>query len=102
MWIGFAVGALVGLMILFVIDKLDDRIGSFVEFGAHYPEHILGQIPSENMTGELALLKHSDARHSLLESYRTLRSSLLRRLPAIPSAFTAIALPPQEAMSLLF
>ena len=77
MGIGFAIGLLVGLLILFIMDKLDDRISSFIEFGAHYPEHILGQIPSENMTGELALLKHSDARHSLLESYRTLRSSLL-------------------------
>ena len=77
MWIGFAIGTGVGLLILFIMDKLDDRISSFMEFGAHYPEHILGQIPSENMAGDLALLKHSDARHSLLESYRTLRSSLL-------------------------
>ena len=77
MSIGFGIGALLGLLILFIMDKLDDRISSFMEFGAHYPEHILGQIPSENMTGDLALLKHSDARHSLLESYRTLRSSLL-------------------------
>ncbi len=77
MWAGGAAGLLLGLMILFIIDKLDDRIGSFMEFGAHYPEHILGQIPSEDMSGDLALLKHSDARHSLLESYRTLRSSLL-------------------------
>ena len=77
MSIGFGIGLLLGLIILFIMDKLDDRISSFVEFGAHYPEHILGQIPSENMTGDLALLKHSDARHSLLESYRTLRSSLL-------------------------
>ena len=77
MSIGFGLGLLLGLLILFVMDKLDDRISSFMEFGAHYPEHILGQIPSENMTGDLALLKHSDARHSLLESYRTLRSSLL-------------------------
>ena len=75
--IGFAAGLFVGLLILFVMDKLDDRISSFMEFGATYPEHILGQIPKENMTGDLALLKHSDARHSLLESYRTLRSSLL-------------------------
>ena len=77
MSIGFGIGLLLGLIILFIMDKLDDRISSFVEFGAHYPEHILGQIPSENMAGDLALLKHSDARHSLLESYRTLRSSLL-------------------------
>ena len=74
---GFGLGLLLGLLILLVMDKLDDRISSFMEFGAHYPEHILGQIPSENMAGDLALLRHSDARHSLLESYRTLRSSLL-------------------------
>lgn len=77
MSIGFGIGLLLGLIILFIMDKLDDRISSFMEFGAHYPEHILGQIPTENMAGDLALLKHSDARHSLLESYRTLRSSLL-------------------------
>lgn len=74
---GFAAGALLGLAILFVLDKLDDRIGSFIEFRSHFTENLLGQIPREGKEGTLALLAPNDARHSLLESFRTLRSSLI-------------------------
>jgi succinoglycan biosynthesis transport protein ExoP len=75
--IGFGLGLLIGLGILFVLDKLDDRISSFIEFRAHFPEHLLGQIPHEAGPGGLPLLHHDDERHALLESFRTLRSSIL-------------------------
>ena len=74
--VGFALGALGGMVILFVLDKLDDRIGSFIEFRTHFAETLLGQIPSEAVGG-ISLLEANDGRHALLESFRTLRSSLI-------------------------
>jgi succinoglycan biosynthesis transport protein ExoP len=78
MWTGFGLGALVGLILLFIMDKLDDRIGSFMELRSHFPEELLGQIPHEDVPGgDVQLLRPDDPRHSLLESFRTLRSSLM-------------------------
>jgi len=75
---GFAAGVFAGLVILFILDKLDDRIGSFMEFRTHFAETLLGQIPRDaSIGGASALLVANDSRHSLLESFRTLRSSLL-------------------------
>lgn len=75
---GFGGGLLVGMLIIFVIDQLDDRVGSLMELQAHFPEQLLGQIPQEKMEGEgAALLKAGDDRQGLLESFRTLRSSLI-------------------------
>jgi len=77
MWIGFGVGALIGLTILFIIDRLDDRIESFMEFRSNFKENLLGQIPREDVKGDLALLQPDDSRHALLECFRTLRSSII-------------------------
>jgi capsular exopolysaccharide synthesis family protein len=74
---GFGLGLLLGLTILFVLDKLDDRIGSFIEFRSHFGEDLLGQIPREPTAEGLKLLGQSDSRHSLVESFRTLRSSII-------------------------
>ena len=74
---GFVLGTLIGLIILFIMDKLDDRIGSFVEFRANFAEEMLGQIPHEELKGAFSILRPEDPRHSLLESFRTLRSSVL-------------------------
>jgi capsular exopolysaccharide synthesis family protein len=75
--IGSAGGLLVGLIILFCIDQLDDRVGSFIELQAQFPETILGQIPREEFKEEGALLRHNDDRLALLEAFRSLRSSLI-------------------------
>lgn len=75
---GFATGLLAGLAVLFLLDKLDDRIGSVVECQGNFKEYpILGQIPREDMSGDLALLVPYDPRQSLTESFKALRSSLL-------------------------
>jgi polysaccharide biosynthesis transport protein len=74
---GLAVGAFAGLAILFILDKLDDRIGSFIEVRSHFAENVLGQIPKETAKAGVGLLAPNDSRHSLLESFRTLRSSLI-------------------------
>ena len=77
MWMGFGTGALLGLLILFIIDRLDDRIESFMEFRSSFKENLLGQIPREDTKGDLALLQPDDSRHALLECFRTLRSSII-------------------------
>lgn len=74
---GIAAGALAGLAILFILDKLDDRVGSFVEVRSNFADNVLGQIPKEATKGGVGLLVANDSRHSLLESFRTLRSSLI-------------------------
>jgi polysaccharide biosynthesis transport protein len=74
---GLACGVLFGFAILFILDKLDDRISSFVEVRANFVENLLGQIPREMSKDGVGLLLPNDTRHSLLESFRTLRSSLI-------------------------
>ena len=74
---GFLGGLLLGLAILFCIDQFDDRVGSFLELQAHFPETVLGQIPRTVFTEESLLLRHNDNRLALLESFRSLRSSLI-------------------------
>ena len=42
-------GLFVGLIILFIIDQIDDRISSLMELQTHFPEQLLGQIPQEKL-----------------------------------------------------
>ena len=75
---GFATGLIAGLAILFLIDKTNDKIGSIVECKGSFREHsILGQIPRDDMEGDLSLLVPYDPRHALMEAFRALRSSIL-------------------------
>ncbi len=75
--IGAACGLALGLLILFVLDKMDDRIGSFFEFRERFPEVLLGQVPRELGKTGVSMLTSNDPRHALLESFRTLRSSII-------------------------
>jgi len=74
--IGFGIGALAGLAILVLLDRIDDRMASFSEFQHHFSEHILGQIPKEKTKDKVDLLQPDDARHVFAESYRNIRSSI--------------------------
>ena len=74
---GLAGGLFIGLLVLFVVEQTDDRISSLMELQAHFPETLLGQIPAAKMDGDNALLRVDDDRQALLESFRTLRSSLI-------------------------
>jgi polysaccharide biosynthesis transport protein len=74
--IGFGIGALAGLAILILLDRIDDRMASFSEFQHHFSENILGQIPKEKTKGKVDLLQPDDARHVFAESYRNIRSSI--------------------------
>lgn len=72
-------GLVLSLLVLMLMDRLDDRMNSFVELQESFDEEVLGQIPRERTPGKgvLPLLQTDDQRHSLVESYRNLRSSLL-------------------------
>src|SRR5256714_1125567 len=74
--IGFGVGALAGLAILILLDRIDDRMASFSEFQHHFSENVLGQIPKEKAKGRVDLLQPDDTRHVFAESYRNIRSSI--------------------------
>ena len=74
--IGFTIGAFVGLAILLLLDRIDDRMASFSEFQHHFSEHVLGQIPKEKTKDKIDLLQPDDGRHVLAESYRNIRSSI--------------------------
>lgn len=68
------------LAILLLLDKLDDRLNSFTELEQAFDEPVLGQIPHEKAPGRrrmVTLLQPDDPRHSFVEAYRNLRSSLL-------------------------
>ena len=74
------IGLGLGLAILLLLDRLDDRMSSFTELEELFDEDVLGQIPRENIPGKshiLPLLQADDQRHPFVESYRNLRSSLL-------------------------
>ncbi len=66
-----------GIGILFLIDRLDDRMGSISDFQQHFAEHVIGQIPRDLTPGNTELLRQDDERHMLVESFRNLRSTLL-------------------------
>ena len=74
--IGLGCGALAGIGILLLLDRIDDRMASFGEFQHHFSENVLGQIPKEKTKGRVTLLQPDDARHVFAESYRNIRSSI--------------------------
>jgi polysaccharide biosynthesis transport protein len=75
---GLAVGLGVGIVTLLLFDRLDDRMNSFSEFQALFPnEAILGQIPEQRQRGDVALLRSNDDRHLYAEAFRNVRSSVL-------------------------
>ena len=81
---GLAIGCVVGLglsvALLFLLDRLDDRINSFTELQDSFDEDVLGQVPrdmSARPGKQPSLIEPEDARHSFVEAYRNLRSSLL-------------------------
>jgi succinoglycan biosynthesis transport protein ExoP len=77
MGMGILAGLIAGLIAIFVLDKMDDRISSLIELQSLFPEPLLGQIPKETLSSEGALLKPGDERQAFIEAFRTLRSSLI-------------------------
>ncbi|MDR3404676.1 MAG: polysaccharide biosynthesis tyrosine autokinase [Chthoniobacter sp.] len=78
--IGFIGGFVVGLIVLLVMDRADDRVSSSTEMLDHFSEPILGQIPNVADTRKetgLPLLQPEDERYTYAEAFRSLRSSLI-------------------------
>src|SRR5437667_2265760 len=101
--IGFGIGALAGLAILILLDRIDDRMASFGEFQHHFSENVLGQIPKEKTKGKVDLLQPDDARHVFAESYRNIRSSIFF-MPyegPRPKSFLVTSAVPSEGKSTL-
>jgi polysaccharide biosynthesis transport protein len=77
---GALVGLGLGVVLLLLLDRLDDRINSFTELQDFFDEEVLGQVPREassRTNRQLSLIQPEDPRHSFVEAYRNLRSSLL-------------------------
>ena len=73
------IGLGLGLAMLMLLDRLDDRMHSFTELEELFEEDVLGQIPREKSSGKNTappLLQPDDLRHPFVEAYRNLRSSL--------------------------
>lgn len=66
-----------GIGLLFLIDRMDDRMGSINDFKLNFSEHVVGQIPRDPTKDSTELLMPDDQRHQLVESFRNLRSTLL-------------------------
>ena len=70
-----------GLVILLLLDRIDDRMNSFAEVEELFDEDVLGQIPRQRAAdkkgGIIPSLEPNDQRHPFVEAYRNLRSSLL-------------------------
>jgi capsular exopolysaccharide synthesis family protein len=74
------IGFILGLVMLLLLDRVDDRLNSLTELEELFDEDVLGQIPRERKPprgGILPFLQTDDQRHPFIESYRNLRSSLL-------------------------
>jgi polysaccharide biosynthesis transport protein len=73
-------GLVVGGLILFLLNRTDDRMSSSSELLEHFVEPILGQIPdvADYRTPQgLPLLHPEDDRYTYAEAFRSLRSSLI-------------------------
>ncbi len=76
--IGLIAGMGVGIVILLLFDRLDDRMNSYSEFQTLFPaEAVLGQVPEQRNRGDVALLRPNDDRHLYAEAFRNIRSSIL-------------------------
>jgi polysaccharide biosynthesis transport protein len=72
------IGLALGLGILLIVDRFDDRPNSFTDLQEIFDEPVLGQIPHEKTLRRNGELVHeTDDRHAFVEAYRNLRSSLL-------------------------
>jgi capsular exopolysaccharide synthesis family protein len=69
-------GFVTGTVILLILDRIDDRMNSFVELKENFAERVVGQIPEER-TAKNQLIQLNDERHIFAESYRNIRSSLI-------------------------
>ena len=85
----FGQGFGIGVFIIFIITKLDDRINSPAQLAKHFDFPLIGHIPQVDIdpkTGRAPLLDLEDERHEFLEYFRNLRSSVQYYLGEMPTA----------------
>ncbi len=78
--VGAAVGLAAALGLLLLIERLDDRPTSFADLQDLFDENVLAQIPMEHRPDRntpVPFIRPDDERHTFLEAYRSLRSSLI-------------------------
>ncbi|MDZ4788243.1 MAG: polysaccharide biosynthesis tyrosine autokinase [Blastochloris sp.] len=76
--LGILFGGIMGIGILFLLDRIDDRVNSFTELREQFEEQVLGQIPFEVVVGErVPILTQNDERQIYAEAFRNVRSSLM-------------------------
>jgi capsular exopolysaccharide synthesis family protein len=76
--LGFFMGMLVGVIMLLIINKMDDRINSIMEFDNTFPgAQVLAQIPDQRNQRDVPIIKLNDERHLYIEAFRNLRSSII-------------------------
>lgn len=83
--LGLVLGIFAGLGLIFLVERLSDRLTSMEDLSLRFEERIVGQVPEApkaKRKAKPALLEMNDDRHLLAESYRSLRSALLFGLTA--------------------
>jgi capsular exopolysaccharide synthesis family protein len=79
---GFAGGLVAGIALIYLVNRLDDKIDSPLQIEENIDYPIVGQIPVANpdkRTKRVPILTDSDQRHDYLEYHRSLRSAILFR-----------------------
>jgi capsular exopolysaccharide synthesis family protein len=103
---GFLGGLFAGLVIIYLVNRLDDHIISPLELKNNIDYPLLGQIPRSKLnrkTRRVPLLSENDDRHDLLEAHRNIRSALLFRSSVVvkPRSILITSAVPGEGKSTL-
>ncbi len=101
---GLAGGFLLGILVLYLLDRFDDRFSSIAEMRDHLQGIVIGQIPEitlKESKGRLQLITAHDERHVFVESFRNIRSSLLFMFnePRRPKTILVTSSVPEEGKS---
>ena len=101
--IGALSGIFVGVLIVFLIGLLDDRVTSSIELRERFPEPLLGHIPHEGSAGgaRVSMLSVNNKQGVFVEAYRNLRSTLhfMSLEEPRPKAFLVTSAVPGEGKS---
>ncbi len=106
MAISSLIGVALGVLLLLFVDRLDDRMVSLTELKESFDEEVVGQIPRERRSRgpqrSVALIGAADERHTFVEAFRNLRSSLLfmAEAGARPKTLLVTSSVPNEGKSL--
>jgi capsular exopolysaccharide synthesis family protein len=104
--LGLAGGLLVGLIFIYMVNRLDDHITSPLELKNNIDYPLLGQVPMSKLnkkTKRVPLLSENDDRHELIEAHRNIRSALFFRSSVVvkPRSLLITSAIPGEGKSTL-